>query len=214
MANPFDIKQPESRIVYDKELYGAVSSAVLQTPFSVNTPGSGIFRLFHQTSNCFMELTLDGNIVINDRQMTDNTSYGGSGVWDISWRRSCKIRARHAGGVDNLYLVGSYQDRRTDGRRIPDKELYFTTSSATLVTAKELSGAGEIQFQIINEILAATYMQVTVDGNVIVTDREIISGTLGGTSGVFRYPFDRSFKLEVREAGASNAIVSGFYWNR
>lgn len=215
MGNPFDLKQSESRIVFDKSIYFSTTNANLQTAFSSASPGSGTFQVGHDVGGqSYCELTIDGNIVINDRQMTDITTYGVSGNWDISWNRSCLIRIREAATGDNALLIGSYQDRRTDGKRVPTDELYFSTSSATLVTAKELHGAGEIQYEIFNEVLAATYMQVTIDGNIVVADRLILSGTLGGISGVWKYGFNRSFKLEVREAGASNAIVKGFYWNR
>jgi hypothetical protein len=77
-----------------------------------------------------------------------------------------------------------------------------------------LAGRGSIQFQVLNEALTTTNMQVTIDGKVIIADRQIIGTTLGGVSGVWRFDWRRSIKIELREGGASNAIAHGFYWLR
>lgn len=206
-------QKKESKIIYDEELYFTTSSATFVTAFSQTVKGAAKFQLSHEVSDIYWELTIDGVMIVNDQIAVDNATYGVSGVWEIEWKRSVLIRIREAGGTDDAFIIGSWTNRGDIGR-IYDKPFTFSTTSATLVTALELAGRGSIQFQVLNEALTTTNMQVTIDGKVIIADRQIIGTTLGGVSGVWRFDWRRSIKIELREGGASNAIAHGFYWLR
>ncbi len=99
-----------------------------------------------------------------------------------------------------------------------DSETLHTTTATTLQTVVDLTGAGQAQVAIKITYNSATYswcmMKITLDGNVIVNDRDIVHQYTTYNRNIeatLEYEWSVGFKLEVRNditSGSIQTVVS------
>jgi len=98
------------RHIYNSEAYHSTNNAVLQTALNITgrakaSVPSGEFPANPTVHG--LRITVDGNIVINDRSMHSRVDTGGFyGVFDFD--NSLVVEHRAANGVDNVDLIISY----------------------------------------------------------------------------------------------------------
>jgi hypothetical protein len=99
-----------------------------------------------------------------------------------------------------------------------DTEAYGFTNSTTLQTLVDLTGRGRMQISIVHgeDYANSSDIQVTVDSNVVCTDRALVytDTTNSAYTITLRYEWESNFKFEYASSSGSYTIeVTGCYWN-
>ena len=97
------------RYIYDTEAYHQTTLNVLQTALDITGRGKASVLKVCGTVDEFqyLRITIDGNIVLNDRQISAYHRYAGIfGIFDFN--TSFKVEQRNAGGVNAVRIGISY----------------------------------------------------------------------------------------------------------
>ena len=97
------------RYIYDSEVYHATILAVLQTALDIAGRGKAQIIRAQGAANesQYLKVTIDGNVVVNDRMMCNsNNVLGFYGIY--AFNSSLKVEHRTTGGVNSVTLLISY----------------------------------------------------------------------------------------------------------
>ncbi len=112
----------------------------------------------------------------------------------------------------------TYAKQFTVKRHPYDTEAYGATNNTSLQTLVDLTGRGRMQISIVHgeAYAVSTDVQVTVDSNVVCTDRALVTTdtTNSAYTITLRYEWESAFKFEYASSNGTYTIeVVGSYWN-